>query len=327
MQLKKSHLLLTIALLLFQPCAAQYDSDSSFIPPQATELGWKTFHPGDVSVPIDACGDSLLHVLFPGKFHKEISFSDDTISMIYWLCHECKPVLSVYDYMPDFSEYVPDSAWNTTVELFDTLIISETGHFRFFFFYQTTEMFPEFCGRFRGANIGAALFKEENGRWKLKNFNPVLGSFGSFGRPPAPQIIKTGNNFIFFLTYANGGAGGVYTGITNVFLVKNDTFFNIHKEDFVSLFNTEYGEWFTNITSEKENEISFVTTGIFNGGFTDSENETEFILQFAPEELKEKLQSARKEGTKLNFTLKRTFYIFNEYLKLIDTVILENINE
>ena len=141
MQLKKSHLLLTIALLLFQPCAAQYDSDSSFIPPQATELGWKTFHPGDVSVPIDACGDSLLHVLFPGKFHKEISFSDDTISMIYWLCHECKPVLSVYDYMPDFSEYVPDSAWNTTVELFDTLIISETGHFRFFFFLHLAIVF------------------------------------------------------------------------------------------------------------------------------------------------------------------------------------------
>lgn len=286
--------------------------------PTAKELNRTSLDPGKLVIREPFRADSVLHQLFPGNYQRMATLDEkDSLDVIWWLCRDCELTPYVYAFWtdPDEHYYFPDSAWNTTLLLQEKHVTIGRDAYVALSFFHTQETVPEFCGRFSGAPTGMALFVHQGSTYTLTNFAAVLNSYGSFGRPIYPEILRAGDDtFIVDMTTYNGGAGGAYTEVKEVYIPSGRGFNRVLRETFLSCVNTHEGEWRTSVhlsdtlAATGYSDLQLITTGDFYGSGFYGDTLDDWLFADAPDAFKSKAYQAIEDSTCFSFELFRTYH-------------------
>lgn len=282
--------------------------------PVAPEIGRNTLHPGKLVVNGTFEADSVLKQIFPGIYN-----DTEGPNGIWWTCAQCPRTEIVYHYFtePEKMGWFPDSNFNTTATWADDTLYLGEKTYRLLTFFHTNQPEIEFVSRFEGAPTGVALFKQEGNKYILENFDPMLGSYGSFKTPVAPGYHRVGKNiFLLNFNYGNGGPGARYTDVAELFLPLKGGFKKVLFERYLSCSNTDMGEWETKITAaDTLNEsgpcdLIFTTTGWANGASMDQEEGDDDMYYFRnlSPEIELKAIQAKNSKAKFYFRLVRTYH-------------------
>lgn len=256
-------------------------------------------------------GDTLfpylaLHQLFPGKFSIEPSdYSDQEFPLVRWKCDNCKREDIIYEYLNENYGVFPDSNVNTTV-VSDLIEMDENHQALVFNHYSQYSI--DFSGRFLGPGTGIAIFKRVKGRWKLETFDPYVGCYGSFNNLFAPSLLRVGKEkWLFDFSYSNGGAGGMYTTVSSLYVPAGMEMRRVLRRDDLFMYNTEYGEWATEIQVPDSlgvgwSDLVLITTGTMNGvALSDGSEEVKWLLGWICKEWKSVMEECIQSKKEIRF--------------------------
>jgi hypothetical protein len=285
------------------------------------ELNKKDLHPGKLILEAPFNADTAIVKLFPGHF--EVSGdSDDTFRLVRWKCADCPREEVKELYLGDMTHIFPFES-NATVIAEVRDIKWRSINYKLLLFYHSEFYIPEFMGRFIGAITGAAMFRETKAGYELKYFDEVLGMYGTYSQYNSPEIYEAPVPVIDF-TYANGGAGDLYTGVKQLWIPHNGKFKTILTDRFISAGNSVV-EWETevkieNVISTGQNQfiIKLITSGYYEHDFSENHN-YEWMLETAPPVFVKRMKKSTEEKKSFTFTLTRKYRFDNDYCILAGT--------
>lgn len=281
----------------------------------------------NISLPSDADSKMILTALFPGRvYHERHPFDKSrTLELVRWSSNTQATLRSEYVYYPEASDTLPFTDGTTSLTLMDSIITDTSGRWRFFFFFHSPEITPTFCGRYSGSPTGVAVFRENDQEWRLVTKELVLGSFGSFSTPVLPQIERVNDgHFLFSFKYTNGGPGGVYTGINQIFSFYDDEVMEVLREDWISMSNVDYGSMSTVCSLQSNSDHRFKrfffveTSGEIRGDQVAEPDEIRSVFSTSPPLFREGLEMSLTSGKRMTFVRTRVFEVRKNQFQLVD---------
>jgi len=223
-------------------------------------------------LPLHFSNEQFLSGIFGNKivyvFDQEYT---DSIPISWWTCKNCKVDSIPYFGSNELGDVFPSKEINTSFVDADYSFSLGKRKFRFISFVSYPNEFAvSFCGRFSGGVMGYALFEETETASKLMDLNYNVGMFGNYNQPKGPELRIAFDQLILIYECTNGGAGGPYSSINQIWQLVGNEFIKLTEEDFLTLNNTGIGEWETSYqffrdSVTKDIGIKLITAGYFIG--------------------------------------------------------------
>lgn len=223
-------------------------------------------------LPLHFSNEQFLSGIFGNKidyaFDQEYS---DSIPISWWTCKNCIPDSIPYFSFTDWGDVFPGKEINTSFVDADYSFSFGKRKLRFISFVSYPNEFAvSFCGRFSGGVMGYALFEETETESKLLDLNYKVGMFGNYNQPKGPELRIAYDQLILIYQCTNGGAGGPYSSISQIWQLVGNEFIKLTEEKFLTLNNTGIGEWETSYqfcrdSVTKDVGIKLITAGYFVG--------------------------------------------------------------
>lgn len=158
----------------------------------------------------------VLQKLFPGKKYN----LDNKSFLISWQCKKCIP-----NKYPDVNGVEGDQQFpyeeGVATRLINVIDYTDAAGSRYkllSFNHSEYDTDGLQTGRFSGGLLGVAKFRQIDGGWEMRSFEPAIAAFGAFSQCPAPQPLQIGNDqYAFIINHSNGAAGGPYN--TDLYLI------------------------------------------------------------------------------------------------------------
>lgn len=287
------------------------------------ELGPKN-RPSSINININKSPKKYLPNNFGNKLFIKTYFGDninylynmelsDSIPGVWWHCDSCDSITLPYLGENDLGRTFPGIEINTSFINGDYQFLLGRRNYRFISFVSYPDEFSiMFCGRFSGGVMGYALFEINENSSFLISMNYSVGMYGTYNKPKEPEMRIAFGNLFFIYEVTNGGAGGPYTSVNDVFQFDGGKVSKIDSESFLELFNTQIGEWKTQYqffqdSVSKKVGIKFITTGNFIGDGSITEDYCGYIYNGAPDEFMTKMRKSEKELSQFTFDYERSF--------------------
>lgn len=292
------------------------------------ELGPKN-RPSSINININKSPKKYLSNNFGYKLFLKTYFGDniqylynmelsDSIPGVWWHCESCDSIILPYLGEIDFGRTFPGREINITFVNGDYQFLLGRRMYRFISFVTYPDEFSlMFCGRFSGGVMGYALFEVNDNTSRLISLDYSVGIYGNYHKPKEPELRIAFGNLFFIYQVTNGGAGGPYTSLNDVFQFDGKNVSKIESQSFLTLFNNGIGDWKTQYQFFQDSitdkvGIKFITTGYFIGNGGNSEDYYPYIYYGAPEEFMKKMRKSEKELSQFTFVYERCFIKKNE---------------
>ncbi len=261
--------------------------------------------------------------LLPKLFSNRLTYlmnDDETDSILVscWYCSTCKSDSVSYFRYYGYGLNFPDTV-NISFITGDYRFSLKNKNYRLISFASYPgETYLFFVGRFSGGLMGYALFEEKEEASVLLDLNRNVGIYGNYHHPFEPEIRIVNDELFLIYDFSNGGAGGPFTKIMDVYYFTENKLRHILAEDFLMLYSTQVGEWDTQFQFYKDSltnktGMKLITSGWFvgNGYGKEGDYSDYFNLDEIPFEFELAVKSADITRTPFEFVLERKYIYKN----------------
>lgn len=264
--------------------------------------------------------DFKRYELLPKLFSNRLTYlvnddETDSILVSWWKCTSCAsdsiPYFRYYGYGIEF----PDSTGNTSFITGDYRFSLKNKNYRLISFASYPgESALMFLGRFSGGMMGHALFEVREDKCVLIDLNRKVGVYGTYNYPLEPEISIAFDDLFLIYEFTNGGVGGPFTKISDIYYFTGNKLQHLMAEDFLMLYSSRVGEWKTQFQFYRDSihhktGIKLITSGWFVGNGYGSEGD--YSEYFNPDEIPIEFELAVKSAditrTPFEFVLEREY--------------------